>query len=133
MKTNFLKEAILISSLLPILVHAQNAPSIRPAYSHSELKRLMRTAHTPEEFNALADYFDGKRQQFARKALDEKNELDYLLTRPYLVPKYPSPVDSARRLLQYYGMKAEECGRRADSFRLQAKPVEKTAATPARP
>jgi hypothetical protein len=92
----------------------------KPSCSRSELKRLIRTAHRPEEFNALADYFDGEREQYVQKARDEQIELDRRLAAPYVSPKYPTPVDSARALLQYYEAEAEEYGRRADGYRLRA-------------
>ena len=102
-KTHFLKEALLISFFLPAFARAQDALFIRPVYSRSELRRLIRTAHTPAASNSLADYFDAKRQQFAGKALEEKAELDRLLARPYILSKYPSPVDTARGLLWHEG------------------------------
>jgi hypothetical protein len=130
MKTRFLVTAILAISAVPNMAHAQTAPAANQIYSHSELMRLIRTAHTPDEFNALADYFDRKHEQNTQKAKDEQTELNRRLAAPYLSPKYPTPVDTARRRLQYYKAEAEEYEHRADTYRQKAKEMSGTTHSP---
>lgn len=85
------------------------------------LKHLIHSAHSPEQFNALADYFDQKQNEYLQKSADEEVELNRRLAAPHLSPKYPTPADSARRLLGYYEAEAEEYGQRAEAYRLEAK------------
>jgi hypothetical protein len=121
MKTNVLVAVLVAASFSSAPALAQLASPDAPVYSHSELKHLIHTARTSKEFNAVADYFDQKRDQYVHKASDEQIELNRRLAAPYLSPKYPTPVDTARGLLRYYQAKVEEYGRRADEYRSLAK------------
>ncbi len=105
----------------------QNAPASHPKYHRSELKRMVRTAHTSEEFERLATYFEDKEQEFRKKAEDEKRELDRRLASPYASSKYPTPADSARGLFQYYQLKADEFEKRATTYHLRTTNVSANA------
>ena len=129
MKAKFLVTVLITASFASTIARAQSSLPDEPAYSHSELKRLIHTAHSPEQFNALADYFGRKQQEYVRKSAAEKIELNRRLAAPYLSPKYPTPVDTARRLLGYYEAKAEEYGHQADAYRLEAKRASGTTST----
>jgi len=119
--------------ILSFVGQAQSGLPTRPTYSSSELKQLIRNAHTPAEFNSVADYFDGKQLEFLRKAKDENAELVRLLALPHLCSKYPSPCDNATGLIQYFDLKSEEFGRRANSYRMQAKKVGEMTTVAAKP
>jgi|SRR5580658_7830 hypothetical protein len=121
MKAKFLVAVLITASLASTVARAQSGLPDKPTYSHSELRHLIHTAHSPEQFNALADYFDRKQKEYIQKSAAEKIELDRRLAAPTLSPKYPTPVDTARRLLGYYEATAEEYGHRADEYRLEAK------------
>lgn len=129
MKSKFLAMVLVTASLASILARSQSGLAENPTHSHSELKYLIRTAHSPEQFNALADYFDGKQKEYMQKSADEKTELNRRLAATNLSPKYPTPVDTARRLLGYYEAKAEEYGHRADAYRLEARRANGTTST----
>jgi hypothetical protein len=120
MKARFLVTVLLTALLASTVAHAKSYVTNRPAYSDSELRKLIRTAHTPEQFNALADYFGQKQQEYLQKSADEQVELDRRLAAPVISPKSPTPVDTAKRLLEYYEEKADGYGRRAYAYRLEA-------------
>jgi hypothetical protein len=123
LQEDFLVKAIavmIIVSSISVFGLCQNVPASHPKHNRSELKQMIRTAHTSEDFERLATYFGDKEQEFRKKAQDEKRELDRRLAMPYASPKYPTPADSARGLLQYYELKADECGQRATNYHLRA-------------
>jgi hypothetical protein len=123
MQEGFLVKTIalmIIVSSISVFGLCQNLPTSHPKYHRSELKQMVRTAHTSEEFERLATYFEDKEQEFRKKAEDEKQELDRRLAMPYASPKYPNPADSARGLLQYYQLKADEFDQRATTYHLRA-------------
>jgi hypothetical protein len=78
------------------------------------LKQKAKEAQTPEQLRQLA--FDYRREaaSFRNDAEQENQELARRIQqaggRTY---KYPSPVDSARNLYQYYLAKADEMGNKA--------------------
>jgi hypothetical protein len=118
---------VIIASSISVSGLCQNVPPAHPKYQRSELKRMVRTAHTSEEFERLATYFEDKEREFRNEAEDEKRELDRRLAMPYASPKYPTPTDSARGLLQYYQLKADEFEQRATAYHLRATNVSANA------
>jgi hypothetical protein len=118
---------VIIVSSISIYGLCQNVPGPHPRYDHSELKQMVRSAHTSEEFERLAIYFDDKEQEFRKKAENQKRELDRCLAVPYTSSKYPTPADNARGLLQYYQLKAEEFAQRATAYHLRATNVSANA------
>jgi hypothetical protein len=118
---------MIIVSSISVSGLCQNVPASHPTYDRSELKQMVRTAHTSEDFERLATYFEDKEQEFRKKAEDEKRELDRRLAMPYASPKYPTPADNARGLLQYYQLKADEFEQRARAYHLRATKVSANA------
>lgn len=129
MKAKSLVTVLITASLAFTVARAQSDLPDKPAYPDSEIKDLIHTAHSPEQFSALADYFDRKQKEYMQKSANEKIVLNRRLAAPNLSPKYPTPVDAARRLLRYYEEKAEEYGHRADTYRLDAKRASGTTST----
>jgi hypothetical protein len=112
--------ALVIVASISIPGPCQTIASTTPQYHRSELKRMIRTAHTPEDCEKLSVYFQAKEQEFRKKAEDEKKELDRRLAMPYASSKYPTAVDSARGLLQYYQVKAADFAQRTKYYQLRA-------------
>src|ERR1700733_1668847 len=130
LQEGFLVKAIavmIIVSSISVFGLCQNVPASHQKYHRSELKQMARTAHTSEDLERLATYFEDKEQEFRKKAEDEKRELDRRLAMPYASPKYPTPADSARGWLQYYLLKADEFGQRATNYNLRATNVSANA------
>lgn len=79
-----------------------------PHYSHHELKQLIRDAHTPEQYQALAAYFRGEEKLFNDRAVAEKVEWDRR-TATLIGPEIKSrSVESARNLYEYYAYEAAQ-------------------------
>lgn len=129
MKAKFLVRVLITASLVSAVACGQSSLPDKPTYPHSEVNHLMHTANSPEQFNALADYFGQKQKEYLQKSENEKIELNRRLAAPYLSPKYPTPVDTARALLEYYETKAEEYGHRADAYRSEAMHASGTTST----
>ncbi len=80
-------------------------------YTHSQIKQLVHDAHTPEQYQTLAHYFDAQQQSYLQQAADENKEWDHRSQNVVgVAAKYPRPVDSARNLYEYYMYKASEAG-----------------------
>jgi hypothetical protein len=93
---------------------AQDTASSSAAGAHytlAQLKQLALTAHTQEQYTALANYYGERQNNYLQKAAEEKQE--WLRRSQNIISvaaKYPRPVDSARNLYDYYMYKASEAG-----------------------
>lgn len=86
-------------------------------YSKSEVKSLIRTAHTAQQYQMLASYFKARQTSFEAQAQTEKQEWERRIqntTGSY--QKYPRPVDSSRNWYQYLIYKADQMGQQAAHF-----------------
>lgn len=107
---------ILVCATLPTIALAQ-PDTAQPHYTRSELKLLMRNAHTPDQYQQLASYFRSQQSIYSDKAASEKTEWDRrkaITASPAL--KYPTPSDSARNLYDYYTSKADQMASLAQSY-----------------
>src|SRR5580692_10220004 len=79
-------------------------------YTQAQVRQLALTAHSPEQYKALAGYYEQEENRYARLAADEKQEWDRRSSQPIVgtLAKYPRPVDSARNLYEYYMYKVAE-------------------------
>jgi hypothetical protein len=86
-------------------------------YSRTDVRRLTKEAHTPEQYQALAGYFRDQQQQFQQQANSEKLEWDRRSQNTIgVASKYPKPADSARNLYQYYAYEADQKGKLAARY-----------------
>jgi len=85
-----------------------------PHIGKSELRRMMREAHTPEQYRALATYFRAQQHHFEQEAQADKDEW---IRRSANVSgpsaKYPRPVDSSKNRYEYFSYEAQEMDRQA--------------------
>ena len=88
----------------------------QPEYTSAQIKKMVREAHSVEQFTVLADYYAAQQRMYKQKAIGQMRlwrERSEMWTP--LSEKYPRPVDSARNLHDYYEYKAPQ------SAALQAK------------
>ncbi|KAA6456662.1 hypothetical protein DYQ86_24680 [Acidobacteria bacterium AB60] len=81
----------------------------RVEYSSAQIRKMVREAHTVQQYTVLADYYAIRHRMFKRKAAEEMHiwaERNAVITP--LSEKWPRPVDSARNLHDYYEYKAGE-------------------------
>ena len=115
--TQLLVIALDLAALIPLTAVAQN----QPRYSRSELKQLVRDAHTREQYQALATYFRSQEKIFNDKAVIEKTEWDRrkaTVTGPEIKSRC---VESARNLYQYYAYEACAMATRASDYEQRSK------------
>ena len=78
-------------------------------YTRTQIKQMVREAHTPEQFSALASYYGDKQTQYLQQAMEERKEWAQLSQNVTVVAaKYPRPADSARYRYEYDLTKATE-------------------------
>jgi hypothetical protein len=80
-------------------------------YTQVQLKQLALTAHTQEQYTAVANYYGERQNNYLQDAAEEKQEWARRSQNIMgVAAKYPRPVDSARYLYDYYMYKASEAG-----------------------
>lgn len=92
-------------------------PETAPQYSKSEVRRLIHTAHTAEQYRALASYFRSQQQHFEQQAQEEKAEWQRRsenVSGP--AAKYPRPVDSSRNRYEYFAYEAQQMDHQAAHY-----------------
>jgi hypothetical protein len=73
------------------------------------LKQLVLSAHTQEQYTALAGYFGTQRDNYLQKAEERKKEWAQLSQNvTSRAAKYPRPADSVWNYYEYYMHKATE-------------------------
>lgn len=114
---------VAIANLTVVPLNASaSATSESASFSRGELKQLIRDAHTPEEYRAIASYYRSKEVTFRNKAAAAQAEWD----RRQAVGagagrKFPASADSARSLYEYYTDEANEMAERAASYEERAR------------
>lgn len=94
-----------------------SSPEAGANYSKAQLKEFARTAHQPEQYEALANYYGERKRHYLQEAAEEKKEWDRLgLNVASAFAKYPRPVDSARNLYEYYMYEASKAGTREAQY-----------------
>jgi hypothetical protein len=114
MKLSTLYPAVLACGLTLSAFAGNSSPAVsrEPAhYSKAELAQLRKEAHTPEQYRALAAYFEHRKVSFQDQAAQMKDEWNRRSQNVVgSAAKYPRPVDSARNLYEYYTSEADEAG-----------------------
>lgn len=101
-----------------------------PAFSRTDVKRLMRTAHTSEDFRQLAGYFDRQAQIYAAKHESEEKELCRLLALPYHARSYSAQLEGARTRVSRYEALSRKCSAQAALYRARVETNETSIAIP---
>jgi hypothetical protein len=111
--SNIISVVLAFGLAVPLLAESSNPVASRESvhYSKAELAQLRKEAHTPEQYRALAAYFEHRKRSFHEQANQEKKEWERR-SQNVVGPaaKYPRPVDSARNLYEYYDYEADQAG-----------------------
>jgi len=92
-------------------------PSNTARYTKSEIKQLVHDAHTPEQYQALAQYFRSQQQADEQQAQTEKAEWERLSGGvTSAAAKYPRPADSSRIQYENLSDRAQQMGQRAEHY-----------------
>jgi hypothetical protein len=85
--------------------------------SSTDLKRMVQSARTSEDYLTLASYYRWRQQQFEQQAQSEKIELDRRSMNSYLAAaKYPNPVQSSRNRYDYFTYEAQKMSAQAARY-----------------
>jgi hypothetical protein len=110
---------IKIVSLLVVLAtgfaYAESQASTE--MSRAELRTMIRSAHSTQQYQTLATYFRSKQQALEKQALAEKAEWERRSQITAAVTqKYPRPVDSSRNRYEYFTYEANQMGQQAARY-----------------
>ena len=92
-------------------------PSVQHNYTSSDIKQMMRDAHTPDQYREISTYFKERQQHFEQQAQSEKLEWERRsqnVTGP--AAKYPRPVDSSRNRYEYFSYMAQQMALQVQRF-----------------
>jgi hypothetical protein len=112
-----MKARTLVSIVLSLgsVVSLAQSGHISKQYSRAELRQQIQSAHNPQQYQTLANYFRQQQKSFQAKASAEKLVWD-ARAQNASGNKYPRPVDSARYLYEYYSYDADRTGKLADHY-----------------
>jgi hypothetical protein len=95
-------------------------------YSQTEVRQMIRDAHSVEQYKTLASFFRARQQAFEQQAQSEKAEWDrrsQIAAASY--EKYPRPADSSRNRYEYFTYEASQMSQQADHFESLSATAEK--------
>ncbi len=115
--TRTIQVAIAFAALVLTASVARSQTSETAKIDHAQLKHMIHTAHTAQEYQALADYYRSRQQAFKQQAQIEKVEWDHLsknvMVFSAFAAKYPRPVDASRNRYEYLRYKACQMSQKA--------------------
>jgi len=100
-----------ITLLATNLRATENSAQDEIQYTSAQIKKMVREAHTVEQYTVLSDYYATQQRMYKRKAADEMHL--WALRAEVIAPlyeKWPRPVDSSRNRYQYFEFKVAQAG-----------------------
>jgi hypothetical protein len=111
--SNFASTLAICALAVPLFAASGNPAVSREEvhYTKAELAHLVQEARTPEQYRALAVYFEHRKASYQDQAAQMKREWERR-SQNVVGPaaKYPRPVDSAKNLYEYYDYDADQAG-----------------------
>jgi len=90
-------------------------------YTAAQLKQLVHSAHTSEQYQVLANYYAERERNFLQQAAQEKIEWQRRSQNlTGILAKYPRPADSAKYMYESYVYRASEAGSLSAKYRQDA-------------
>jgi hypothetical protein len=107
--------ALLASATTSAFLRAESSNSQN--LSRADLKRMVQSAHTTEDYLTLASYYRWRQQQFEEQAQSEKAEWARRAANGYLAAaKYPNPVDSSKYRYEYFEYESQKMSQQAAHY-----------------
>jgi hypothetical protein len=100
---------VLVFLVMAVSAVCAEAPS-RPNYSRAEIQKMVRNAHTAEQYRELAEYYRFRQQSFELRARAEEHEWVRRTFDVSAPAKYPSPEDSSKNRYDYFMYEAAKMG-----------------------
>lgn len=101
--------AVTVALVISASAGMRAQPSNSRNYSKSEVRQMIRDAHTARQYLDLAAHFRSRQQTFERQAQSEKIEWErrsQKVNGP--AAKYPRPVDSSKNRYEYFTYEAQQ-------------------------
>jgi hypothetical protein len=93
----------LLQAVVAVAIAGSFARAAEPGnLSRSEVARLVRTAHTAEQYRTLADYYQTQKLQFEERSRAEMHEWIRRTFDTTGLYKYPRATDSSRNRYEYF-------------------------------
>ena len=90
--------------------YAQSSPNL----SHAELKKMVKSAKTADDYASLASYYRWRQEELKEQACAELAKWDWRsLYTTYHAEKYPNPMDASRNYAQYLNYEAQQMSRKS--------------------
>jgi hypothetical protein len=123
----------LLSAAIPLSLAGQSTISLKsllsenalPRYTRSQIRQMIRGAHTADDFERLADYFDREAMEYEAKSQSEEQELVRLLVLPFHARSYAAQVESTRNRVDRFKALSRQCWEQAAMYRDRAKTAER--------
>ena len=112
---------LLLLTGVTALISAQSG-SKELTYTRRDIRRKMRDAKTPQDFQELAQYYDSQAKRFRSSAEQQKHESSYYQNHDG-GKQYPLSPERARLLREYYERRMKESEVLADKYRKEADSV----------
>ena len=106
---------------------------VASAISPADMKHLIRTARTEEEFRKIAACLDRDAETYAARYEAEEKELDRLLALPYHARSYPAQVEGTRNRMVQLKARSHKCSEQAELYRARANGDAAAGASPTQP
>jgi hypothetical protein len=92
----------------------------RSNYTHAEIQKMIRDAHTPEQYRELAEYYRWRQLNYELEAHGEKHEWIRRTFDVTVPAKYPTPGDSSRNRYEYFTYESSKMGALAARYSMLA-------------
>jgi len=101
---NIARSSVVLMALSVALLGSGRADdTTTPRYSKADLQKMIREAHSADQYRALASYYRAQQAKFRQQAKAELQEWDRRSQNVTSISaKYPRPVDSSRNRYEYF-------------------------------
>jgi hypothetical protein len=101
--------AIVMSVVTIVAGRAQGAAADDEQHiTHGELKRLVKDANKPADYERLATFYHSREEVYRAKAQAKMDDYASCVRNYLIAPKFPTRADQDFRLFEYYSYKADE-------------------------
>jgi len=113
-----LQVAVAFAALVLTAGVAQAQAPATAKLGHAQLKHMIHTAHTAEQYRELADYYSSREEDYKQQAQIEKLDWDRLSRHvpEFSFAKYPRPVDASRDHYYYLRYRAQQMSQQAARY-----------------
>jgi hypothetical protein len=92
----------------------------RSNYTRAEIQKMIRDAHTAEQYRELAEYYRSRQQSYEIRAREERHEWVRRTFDETAPEKYPTPEDASRYRYEYFTYEAARMGVMAARYTMLA-------------